>query len=391
MIALLRRFPVWRIIFALLMLGGAYVTWLRVFSGLGAVTHLTDQFAWGLWVGFDVLCGVGLAAGGFTLVAVVHIFNIEKYRPILRPAILTAFLGYLLVIVALLFDLGRPDRLWHPLVMWNPHSVMFEVAWCVMLYTTVLSLEFAPVVLEKFGFHRQLRWLHYIEVPLIIMGVILSTLHQSSLGTVYLIVPDKLDPLWYSPLMPFFFYLSAICVGLAMTIFESWHSSRAFNRQLEAPLLAGLARVLAVLLSVYLVIRFLDMNHRGGVLKLMQPRTETYMFLLEIALLAIPAALLFRSHIRHRPAALYMCAVMVVFGFIANRLNVSITGMERASGVSYIPKWSEVVVTLAIVAAGFAIFRFAAKYLPIFEDPHHDSAREAGEGDREELMAVSRV
>jgi Ni/Fe-hydrogenase subunit HybB-like protein len=387
----LRRIPIWRIIFALLLLSGAYVTWMRVFSGLGAVTHLTDQFPWGLWVGFDVLCGVGLAAGGFTLVAVVHIFNLEKYKPVLRPAILTAFLGYLLVILALLFDLGRPDRLWHPLIMWNPHSVMFEVAWCVMLYTTVLSLEFAPVVLEKFGFHKQLRWLHLIEVPLIIVGVILSTLHQSSLGTVYLIVPDKLDPLWYSPLLPFFFYLSAICVGLAMTIFESWHSSRAFNRQLEAPLLAGLARVLAVLLSLYTAIRFLDLNHRGGLQLLGQPRMETYMFLLETALMVIPAGLLFRSHVRRKPAALYMCSVMVVFGFIANRLNVSITGMERAAGVSYLPKWTEVVVTLLIVALGFAIFRLAAQHLPIFGAEAHGAGHEEQTAGREEEMAVSRV
>jgi Ni/Fe-hydrogenase subunit HybB-like protein len=221
------------------------------------------------------------------------------------------------------------------------------------------------------------------------MGVILSTLHQSSLGTVYLIMAGKLDPLWYSPLLPFFFYLSAICVGLAMTIFESWHSSRAFNRQLEAPLLAGLGRVLAVLLSLYLVLRFIDLNHRGGV-QLLTPRTETYMFLLEMALLAIPAALLFRSHIRKSPGALYFCAVMVVFGFIANRLNVSITGMERSSGVSYIPKWTEIVVTLAIVAAGFAIFRFAAKYLPIFESTEHITGHSDAEA-REDEMALSRV
>ena len=145
----------------------------------GGATNLNDKFPWGIWIGFDILCGVGLAAGGFTLVAVVHIFNIEKYHPILRPSILTAFLGYLLVVFALLFDLGRPDRLWHPLVMWNPHSVMLEVAWCVTLYTTVLALEFVPVVLEKFELHQSLKVVRAISVPLMIAGVILSTLHQS--------------------------------------------------------------------------------------------------------------------------------------------------------------------------------------------------------------------
>jgi Ni/Fe-hydrogenase subunit HybB-like protein len=362
----LTRRLLWRGIFAVLMAAGAYATYLRVRYGLGGVTNLSDQFPWGIWIGFDVLCGVGLAAGGFTLVAVVHIFNIERYKPILRPAILTAFLGYLLVVLALLFDLGRPDRIWHPLVMWNPHSVMFEVAWCVTLYTTVLALEFAPAVCERLGWKRPLGWLRLISVPLMIVGVILSTLHQSSLGSLYLIVPYKLYPLWYSPLLPVFFYLSAICVGLAMTIFESWHSSRVFGRALELPLAAGLARVLAVLLMTFLFVRFLDLQHRGALALLRQNRTETWLFALEIALLAMPAIMLFQRRVRWNPGRLYAAVVMVIFGFIANRLNVSVTGMEAGSGVHYIPRWTEVAVTLAIVALGFAVFRSVALQFPIF-------------------------
>lgn len=361
------RFTIWRAIFVVLMAAGAYSTYLRVRYGLGGVTNLSDQFPWGIWIGFDILCGVGLAAGGFTLVAVVHIFNVERYKPILRPAILTAFLGYVLVVLALLFDLGRPDRVWHPLVMWNPHSVMFEVAWCVTLYTTVLALEFAPAVFERLGWKKPLSGLRLISVPLMILGVILSTLHQSSLGSLYLIVPHKLYPLWYTPVLPVFFYVSAICVGLAMTIFESWHSSRAFGRALELPLAAGLARVLAVLLTTYLFARFLDLEQRGVLPLLRENRTETWLFGLEIALLAIPAVLLFQRSVRWNPARLYGCAVLVVFGFIANRLNVSVTGMEAGSGTHYIPKWTEVAVTLSIVALGFAVFRVIARHFPIFE------------------------
>jgi Ni/Fe-hydrogenase subunit HybB-like protein len=358
----------WRSVFAVLMVGGLYVTWLRITGGLGAVTNLTEKFPWGLWIGFDVLCGVGLAAGGFTLVAIVHIFNIERYRPILRPAILTAFLGYLLVIVGLMFDLGRPDRIWHPLIMWNPHSVMFEVGWCVMLYTTVLSLEFLPAVLERFGWHAALRWTRVITIPLVIVGVILSTLHQSSLGSLYLIVPTKLHPLWYTPLLPVFFFISAICVGLAMTIFESWHSSRAFGRQIEAPLLMGMSRLLAVLLAVYLTMRFVDLYARGALATLTEQRIETWLFLLEIGLMVVPMLLLFREHVRRNPSALYGCAVMVIFGFITHRLNVSVTGMEAGSGTTYIPRWTEVTVTLAIIALGFALFRFAVRKLPVFAE-----------------------
>jgi Ni/Fe-hydrogenase subunit HybB-like protein len=367
---MIRRFPkltVWRVIFAAIMLSGLYATYLRIVYGLGGTTNLSDQFPWGLWIAFDILCGVGLAAGGFTLVAVVHIFNIERYKPILRPAILTSFLGYSLVVVALLYDLGRPDRLWHPLVMWNPHSVMFEVAWCVMLYTTVLFLEFLPVVFEKFGWHKPLSWIHNISVPLMIAGVLLSTLHQSSLGSLYLIVPEKMYPLWYSPTLPAMFYISAIGVGLAMTIFESWHSSRAFGRALELPLLASMGRVLAVLMSVYLWLRFIDLSRRHVLDLLLVNRIETWLFFLEIALMAIPAVLLFQKSVRFRPGALYACAVMVIFGFIANRLNVGVTALESGSGTHYVPRWSEVAITLSIVAAGFAIFRFVAQNFPIFE------------------------
>ena len=364
----LLRLTVWQWIFVALMLGGLYAAYVRVFYGLGGATHLSDQFPWGLWIGFDVLCGVGLAAGGFTLAAIVHIFNIESYKPILRATILTAFLGYGLVILALLFDLGRPYRIWHPLVMWNPRSVMFEVAWCVMLYTTVLALEFVPAVFERFGWQRPLGWMRAVSIPLVMAGVILSTLHQSSLGSLYLIVPAKLHPLWYTPLLPLFFFLSALAVGFAMTIFESWHSSRAFGRQLEAPLLASMARVLAVLLGFYLVLRFWDLGRRGALARVLENRTESYLFILEIALLLVPMLLLFRRPVRLRPGALYACAVMVIFGFVTNRLNVSVTGMEAGSGVHYVPKWTEVMVTLAIIALGFAIFRFAAQQLPIFEE-----------------------
>ena len=361
------RLTFWRAVFAVIAVCGLYATWVRFAYGLGAATNLSDKFPWGLWIGFDVLCGVGLAAGGFTLVAVVHIFNIERYRPILRPTILTAFLGYLLVIFALMFDLGQPHRIWHPLVMWNPHSVMFEVGWCVTLYTTVLALEFAPIVVEKFGWRRVARLLRAISVPLVITGVILSTLHQSSLGSLYLLVPEKLHPLWWTPLLPVFFFVSSISVGLAMVIFESWHSSRALNRQLELPLLQSLARVLAVVLAVVLMGRFLDLNYRGVLPLAFQPSWEAYMFWLEIGISATAMVLLFSSRVRRSPTAMYGASVLTIGGFMAHRLNVAVTGMEAGSGVHYFPRWTEVAVTLFIVGVGFAVFRVLAGVLPVFE------------------------
>src|SRR5512140_1271495 len=169
----LPRLTFWRAVLIVILILAAYATFVRFFYGLGASTNLSDEFPWGIWIGFDILCGVMLAAGGFTLMATVHIFNAEKYHAIVRPALLTAFLGYLLVCAALLFDLGKPWRIWHPLVMWNPHSVMFEVGWCVTLYTTVLALEFSPIVLERFKMTATLKVLHAVMPVLVVLGVLL--------------------------------------------------------------------------------------------------------------------------------------------------------------------------------------------------------------------------
>jgi Ni/Fe-hydrogenase subunit HybB-like protein len=357
----------WKLVFFFIMASAVYATYVRFAKGLGPSTNLSDQFPWGIWIGFDVLCGVMLAAGGFTLTAAVHILNIKRLQPIVRPTILTAFLGYLLVCVALMFDLGKPYNIWHPLIMRNPHSVMFEVAYCVMLYTAVLSLEFSPIVLERFNLQKPLQVVRAVLIPLVIGGVILSTLHQSSLGTLYLIMPEKLHPFWYTPLLPVFFFLSAIAVGLAMTIFESSMSSKHFGQHLELPIIQELGRVLLVVLAVYGILRFEDLLHRGVLRLLFHPGYETYLFWLELLLaLILPLILLTQKRIRTTAGGLYAIAVLVVLGFITNRLNVSITGLESSAGMHYIPKWTELAITAAIIAGGFALFGLAAKYLPIF-------------------------
>jgi len=363
----------WRAVLAAVMVVAAYASYIRFFKGLGASTNLSDAFPWGLWVGFDVMCGVMLAAGGFTLTAAVYLFNIKKYKPIVRPTVLTAFLGYLLVCVGLFFDLGRGYRIWHPLVMWNPHSVMFEVAWCVTLYTTVLSLEFAGVLFERFKMEAAVRVQHALIIPLVIMGVVLSTLHQSSLGSLYLILPNKLYPFWYTPILPVLFFVSAICVGLAMTIFESSLSAKHFGKELELPLVQGLGRTLLVMLSVYTVIRFEDLFHRNALRLVTVRGWESALFIVEILMACIvPIVLLSIPKVRENPKGLYLAAVICLLGFVTNRMNTAVTGLETAAGQHYFPKWTEIVITLALVGAGFLIFALAAKYLPIFsrEAPH---------------------
>jgi len=380
----------WRGVLVIILASGLYSTFVRFSGGLGASTALSDQFPWGLWIGFDVLCGVALAAGGFTISAVVYIFHIERFKPIIRPTILTAFLGYLLVIVALLFDLGKPYNIWHPLVMWNPSSVMFEVAWCVMLYTTVLGLEFSPMLFERLRLEKPLKLIHALTIPLVIVGVILSFLHQSSLGSLFLIVPHKLHPLWYSPLLPVFFFISAMALGCAMTIFESFLSFRAFRKRLEIDLLADLGKVTVVVLAVYVVLKIQDLMGRGALGLAFEPTYEGRMFLAEMLLGVIaPIILLVNPRIRTNHFGLFVSAVMVVLGFIMNRLNVSITGMETASGVSYFPSWTELSVTFMIVASGFILFGLAVKYLPIFPSEELAAMR-TGEAPEQPAPAVLR-
>ena len=367
------RITPWAAIFWLIVAAGIFSTVYRFTQGLGPTTNLADEFPWGLWIGFDILCGVGLAAGGFVVAASVYVFNLDRYKAILRPAVLTAFLGYLLVIFALMFDLGKPWNVWHPIIMWNPRSVMFEVGWCVILYTTVLALEFSPMVFERWNLERPMKVIHSITVPLVIAGVLLSSLHQSSLGSLFLIVPSKLHPLWYSPTLPYLFFLTAIAVGPAMVTIESYYSSRAFKREIEISILATLGKVTTAALAIYLVLRIEDIVSLKLFSYAFSWTFEAAMYWAEMLIgVIIPIALLAQRKVRSNKTGLFIASVLVVSGFMLNRLNISLTALEHYSPVSYFPSWMEISITLMIVAIGFAAFRYAAKYLPVFPAKTHE-------------------
>jgi Ni/Fe-hydrogenase subunit HybB-like protein len=380
----------WTWLFFLIMAAGAVVSVLRYWKGLGAVTNLSDKFPWGLWIGFDVLCGVALAAGGFTITTAVYVFNLKRFQPIVRPTIITAFLGYTLVGVGLMYDLGKPWNIWHATIMWNPRSPMFEVAWCVMLYLTVLALEVSGMVFERLGWKRAAAVQHAFLVPLVIAGAIISTLHQSSLGTFYLIMPSKLHPLWYTPLLPVMFWLSAVCGGLAMIIVESRLSHRALGRGLELPLLQSIGRALLLMLGVYGAARLLDMARRGVLSEAWGVGREALFFQLELAIgVILPIAFLSLPGVRRNSGRLYGAAVLVVAGIIVNRINVSITGLEGTQGARYVPSLAEGIITMMLVAIGVAAFALAVRFLPVMQHAEQPELEPAPARQAVGLLATS--
>jgi Ni/Fe-hydrogenase subunit HybB-like protein len=351
---------------------------LRFSNGLGSVTNLNDQFPLGFWIGFDVMAGAMLGGGAFVLAGLVYVFRMERYRPIVRSTILTAFLGYSLLIVALLIDVGRPQNilLMRPVYYPNIHSVLWEVAICVMTYTTVLAVEFAPALFERLRWRRAWIITHKITVPLVIVGILLSTMHQSSLGSLWLTTPGKLSDLWFTPLLPVFFWISAIAVGLGMVVVESNLSSRGFKRGLEQNLLSSLAKGTAYLLLFYAALRFADLAVRGSVGLAFEPTLQATLFWVELGLcVLLPGILLLSPKIRASKNALFAIAAVVVAGGILNRLNVSIFGHWGFTGPVYFPSWMEVVFSLALVGFGVAVFIAAVKYLPVFPKQADDRDR----------------
>jgi Ni/Fe-hydrogenase subunit HybB-like protein len=288
----------------------------------------------------------------------------------LRAAVFVSFLGYSSVIVGMMYELGLPWRIWHPIVMWNRHSVLFEVSWCVMLYSTVLALEFSPALVEKIPFAGlralYLKWHHEVLIGLVMAGVVLSSLHQSFLGALYLMAKGKLYPLWYSPYLTTLFYLSAIPAGLAVTIMALYLCIRSLNVKLDTAILSELSRVIAPMLAIYGIFRFVDLSKNGALPYLWMWREETISFWFEIGMLvAAPLFLLTREKVRNTPQYLYWTCAIIAAGFMTNRLNVSITGLQASSGVYYIPKWPEFACTLAVLTAMVLAFRYAVIYLDI--------------------------
>lgn len=376
----------------------------RFLFGLGATTNLTDAYPWGIWIGIDVACGVALAAGGFTTAFLAHILHREKYHPLVRPALLTAMLGYTFVALGVMTDLGRFWAMWHVMLpsMWQPNSVLFEVAICVMTYLSVLYIEFVPIVCERFkGRVRLPGALGALDRPLdglirladatlerfitvfIILGIMLSCMHQSSLGTLMVIAQEKLHVLWQTPALPLLFLLSAFAVGFPMVIFESIIAHRSFALPGERSLLSDLGRFIPFTLGLYFSIRVMDLVTRGAWTAILALDFHAVMFLVEVTIgVALPLLIFVSNRLRARTRWLFIGASLVIAGVVLNRLNVFLicyTPLE--AGAAYFPAWTEFAVTAGFIALTVLLYRVAALNLPVIEQLEHArAARElAGE------------
>lgn len=342
----------------------------RFVAGLGATTHLSQTSPWGIWIGFDMLSGVALAAGGYTIATSVYIFGLKDYHPIVRPAVLTGFLGYTFAILGLCADLGRPWNLPVPLfVSYGGPSVMFEIAWCVALYASVLAMEFLPPVFEWLGWGYARSVAMKATIGLTVCGVMLSTLHQSSLGALFLMTPTKLHPLWYSPFIPAYFFISSIAAGLSMVIVESALSHRAFTSRADHDvdldkITIGLARGASIVLFSYFFIKL-----QGVANSMRMDLLFTgygYWFMVEMLGFVLLPSLLFAIGARHgRVGLLRWTAAWTVLGIIVNRLNVSIIAFNWAAPDRYVPSWMEVWISIALVVIGIQVFRWIVNRMPV--------------------------
>lgn len=371
------------VVAGIIVIAGLIVTAMRFIGGLGTVTNLSDYNPWGIWIGFDLMCGVALAAGGYVTSAACYIFGMKRYHSAVRPAILTGFLGYFLVFLALLYDVGRPFRLMlaYPFVVQQgTSSLLFEVGLCVALYLNVLFLEFCPAALEWLGIRQLRNLLVKITMVLTILGVVLSTLHQSSLGALFLIAPSKLHPLWYSQYIPVYFFVSSVIAGLSMVLFESTLAHKYFHHKMDAThlgesdgLTMGFGKAAALVLAGYFTIKVIGIAVDNNWHYLATGWGAWYLVEL-IGFVALPC-FLFAMGVRDSNLKLIRyTAAWTVLGIIVNRLNVSVIAFnwQLPAADRYFPNVLEIITSVFIVTVGIIAYRFIVSNMPVlYEHPDY--------------------
>jgi len=360
---------------------GLVLTVIRFTQGLGSVTNLNQEFPWGFWIGFDVVCGVAFAAGAYVITFVVYIMNAEKYHPIVRITVLNGFLAYVFYAGALMFDLGRPWNIINPIIGndFGYNSVLFLVAWHFMLYMITALIEFAPAIAEWLGMRRLRRILKAMTVGAVIFGITLSMLHQSGLGALFLMAKPKIHPLWYSEFIPILFLVSSIFAGLSMIIVEGTISHRVFAKIIDEEhhrgadeIVFGLARGAAISMFVYYFFKSTLFIHDEQ-WKLMGDFWGNW-FLLEVVGLVLIPCFMFAYGARHRSLGIIRtAAIMTILGVVLNRLNISIIAFNWFVPDHYVPSWQEITITLMIVFAEIWALRWAVLRMPVLrKDPNFD-------------------
>jgi Ni/Fe-hydrogenase subunit HybB-like protein len=353
-----------------LVLAAVVATIVRYATGIATIANVNQAYPWGWWVGFDMLTRIALGGVGFTMAAAGEIFDIKGFRPIVRAALLVGLLWYLTYAAVLMVELGRPWMVWIVFFSWAPTSAMFEVALCAVSYITILVLEFSPLVLTRLGWTMPVRWINAVYLLIVITGVSLSSLHQSSLGTLLLLLPTKVNPLWHSELLPVLFLLSAIMAGPAMMIVEHVLSTHFLRRQPRMNVLRSLTRGLTVLVVVYLVLRLGDVLYRGVGDATLSFGFEARWFWLEIVVgLLAPLALLLVPNLDRNKWGMFAAAACVLIGVVLNRLNAAVVTMRVHSWETYRPAITEVLISVGAVAGMVLAYIYLVRWLPIHTEP----------------------
>jgi Ni/Fe-hydrogenase subunit HybB-like protein len=338
----------------------------RFFYGLGAVTNLSDGYPWGIWIAYDVMVGSAFACGGYAMALLVYIFNKGEYHPLVRPALLASLFGYTLAGASVIFDLGRWWNVWH--IFWpgyaQVNSVMFEVAVCITAYIVVMWIEFSPVFLEKFGMRDARKKLS--KVLFIALGVLLPSMHQSSLGSLLVIFGEQIHPLWQSGmLLPLIYLMTAILLGFAVVIFEATLSSTGFGRPLETKVLTPLSKIMFGLLAAYVAVRVADLLLRGALGTAFAATWQAFWFWVEMACFVAPLVLLASESARRSAAKLFISAVLLMLGGFLLRINGFLVGYMTGDGWHYFPSFAELMVTVGLIAFEILAYIVIVRKFPV--------------------------
>lgn len=367
----LRTFPLFAYILAVLTAFGLSVGLYRLYAGLGATTNLSKVYPWGIWISFD-LTTVALAGGAFTMAAIVYIMHMHDLHAAIRPTVLFGLLGYSSVLVILFFDLGRWDRFWHFLVYPNINSALFEVSWCIALYSVVLVFEFSPVILENKKYDKLLKIIKKLTIPFVVAGVTLSSMHQSSLGTLFVIMSPRLHPLWYSMLLPVFFLVSSVAAGISLVLLGSIMSKWVFKSTLTDHQIEKLGWLLPWILGFYLAIKLGELLVTEELDLLFTSGKYSVLFWSELIIgVIIPIILFSIKKIRFNRTATFIAASFVAMGIVLNRFNASWFGIYPIDGITYYPSWMEVAILVGVFSGVLLVYTIVAHYFPVFSETVH--------------------